>query len=89
MVDSIRLMTGRRYRMPDGDTVTALPGPASRAAPLTGCVWMLFGAAANYAVVADGSIRMTMAAAEAGVIRLAPTRGWPTSLRIGDLRPAT
>lgn len=88
MAAPIRLTTGRRYRMPDGDTVTALPAPASRAAPFTGCVWILFGATANYAVAADGSIRMTMAAEDAGIIHLAPKRGWPTGLRIGDLRPA-
>lgn len=87
MDDRRRLTTGGRYRLPTGDTVTALPPLAPRTAPFNGCLWLLFGESANYAVAPDGSIRMTMAA-EAGVIRLAPERGWSTGLLVSDLHPA-
>jgi len=87
MTNRHSIMAGQRYRLPNGDTVLAMPAGAPRAAPLSGCIWLLFGAHGNYAIAAGGDIRMTMAARAGGAVQLAPDAGWHTGFDVADLRP--
>jgi hypothetical protein len=51
--------------------------PACAAVTFNDCTWLLFGATANYAVISDGSICMTMTAGGEGVIHLGPSGAGP------------